>query len=347
MESLDESNNNNQVCTESFCMDNDDSKTIKCTKCKRAVHYLCTKLPMYQLRLFFTKNYRGYICINCVKVPDEFQETFKKQEENLIEQYKREVSACENIIKIQKENENKLINGIKKLHKQNKKEDQEKDLLKLMENKFEEFENKIKQALVKGSFQEGNKTTVNQGETNTNFAGIVKDSSKNHIFPEFRKILRDERIKEIEEEHQQDFRKTNFMVFGAVENKEVNGDGDFVQTLIKDVGVKANVKFVTRIGDRSAKRTRPIKVVLQSAHQRYLVIQGLINLKGNEVYEGISVTEDFTLFERSQIKEWSKKAQERNAKESDDSTFIWRVRGSPSRGLYLKRTEKKVAILSD
>ena len=131
------------------------------------------------------------------------------------------------------------------------------------------------------------------------------------------------------------------MVFGAVENKEVNGDGDFVQTLIKDVGVKANVKFVTRIGDRSAKRTRPIKVVLQSAHQRYLVIQGLINLKGNEVYEGISVTEDFTLFERSQIKEWSKKAQERNAKESDDSTFIWRVRGSPSRGLYLKRTEKR------
>ena len=50
-----------------------------------------------------------------------------------------------------------------------------------MENKFEEFENKIKQALVKGSFQERDKTTVNQGETNTNFAGIVKDSSKHHI----------------------------------------------------------------------------------------------------------------------------------------------------------------------
>ena len=88
-----------------------------------------------------------------------------------------------------------------------------------MENKFEEFENKIKQALVK----ERDKTTgFTVVDTNTSFAGIVKDSSKNHIFPEFRKILRDERIKEIEEEHQQDFRKTNFMVFGAVENKEVN-----------------------------------------------------------------------------------------------------------------------------
>ena len=90
-------------------------------------------------------------------------------------------------------------------------------MLKLMKNKFVDFENKIKQGLVKGSFQERDKTTVNQGETN--FSGIVKDSSKSHIFTEFRKILRDERIKEIEEERQQDLRKTNFMVFGAAENE--------------------------------------------------------------------------------------------------------------------------------
>ena len=83
MESLDESNNNNQVCTESFCIDDDDSRKIKCTKRKRAVHYLCTKLPMYPLRLFFTKNYRGYIFINCVKVPEEFQETLKKTRRKL------------------------------------------------------------------------------------------------------------------------------------------------------------------------------------------------------------------------------------------------------------------------
>ena len=75
------------------------------------------------------------------------------------------------------------------------------------------------------------------------------------------------------------------MIFDSAENKEVNGDGNFVRTIIKDVGVKAKyVKFVTRIGDRSIKRTRPIKVVLQSAHQRYLVIQSLINLKGKKVY---------------------------------------------------------------
>ena len=40
---------------------------------ERAVHFVCTKFPTYQLKLFYTKNYRGYICVNCVKVPDEFQ----------------------------------------------------------------------------------------------------------------------------------------------------------------------------------------------------------------------------------------------------------------------------------
>ena len=38
------------------------------------------------------------------------------------------------------------------------------------------------------------------------------------------------------------------MVFGAEESEKVNEV--FVQTLIMDVGVKANVKFVTRVGDQ-------------------------------------------------------------------------------------------------
>ena len=53
-----------------------------------------------------------------------------------------------------------------------------------MENKFEEFENKIKQALVKGSFQERDKTFVNQGKTNTQTLTVfIKDSSKTTSFP--------------------------------------------------------------------------------------------------------------------------------------------------------------------
>ena len=43
------------------------------------------------------------------------------------------------------------------------------------------------------------------------------------------------------------------------------------------------------------------------------------------MYEEISVTEDYTLSERSIIKEWAQKAKQRNAKEPSDSNIVWRV----------------------
>ena len=62
------------------------------------------------------------------------------------------------------------------------------------------------------------------------FAAAVKGQN---VLPNFRKILRDERINEKEEEHQQDRRQKNLMVFGASESKEVTEE--FIKDLIKDV----------------------------------------------------------------------------------------------------------------
>ena len=70
-----------------------------------------------RIKLFYTKNDRGYICDNCVKVPDEFQLLFNKREERFFQKCQREAEGCENIIKVQQENEEKLINGIKKLRR--------------------------------------------------------------------------------------------------------------------------------------------------------------------------------------------------------------------------------------
>ena len=53
------------------------------------------------------------------------------------------------------------------------------------------------------------------------------------------------------------------------------------------------------------------------------------------------MAEDHTLFKRSVIQNMSKKAKERNAQEPSGSVIIWRVRGSLSVGLYLKKTEAK------
>ena len=129
------------------------------------------------------------------------------------------------------------------------------------------------------------------------------------------------------------------MVFGASESKKVT-DEEFIKDLIKDVGVNAEVKFVTRIGNQT-KKLRPIKVTLGTAYERWLVMHSLKNLKGKTSYDGISVVEDFTLFERSMIQEWTKKVKAKNEKEPSDSKYVWKVRGSPSKGLYMKRIEKR------
>ena len=110
---------------------------------------LCAQICrcIYQLHLFFTKNYREFVCVNCIKVPKEFQDLFKKQGENMIDTYKREVGACENILMVQKDNESKLINGIKKMKEKEKNNIQRKDLIDLIEHKFKQLEGKLHDTL--------------------------------------------------------------------------------------------------------------------------------------------------------------------------------------------------------
>ena len=104
------------------------------------------------------------------------------------------------------------------------------------------------------------------------------------------------------------------MIFSVEENKETSDD-KFIEQLLNDVKVSAKVKFITRIGNQSNHK-HPIKVVLESTHQRWLIMHLLKNLRGNMSYNGISITKDFTIFERSMIQEWLKKAKEQNVKEA-------------------------------
>ena len=144
-----------------------------------------------------------------------------------------------------------LINGIKKLRSQKQKE----DVTKLIEEKFDQLEKRLTSNL------------CNQENITNALNSFVAAIKRQNVLPNFRKILRDERMNEKEEEHQQDRRQKNLMVFGASESKKVT-DEEFIKDLIKDVGVNAEVKFVTRIGNQT-KKSRPIKVVLGKAHERW------------------------------------------------------------------------------
>ena len=59
--------------------------------------------------------HRGFVYVICVQVSKECQEIFKKQVENMLDTYKREVDTFESIIMAQMDNESKLIHEIQNL----------------------------------------------------------------------------------------------------------------------------------------------------------------------------------------------------------------------------------------
>ena len=144
----------------------------------------------------------------------------------------------------------------------------QKDLVEMMELKFEEFEDKVKETIHDELKNHNLKTKVN----NRSFASVSNDRK---IVPELRKIIQDEKLR-VKEKREHILRKANLMVFSVSESGE---DEEFAKDLIEDVGVKAEVKYALRIGNKKADQVRPIKTVTGSSHQQNLIIQSLINLK--------------------------------------------------------------------
>ena len=65
------------VCSSTNCFDDEDQHKFECIRCKKLIHYRCTRLPTYQIAHFLTTNYRRYICINCTKVPEYVADAMK------------------------------------------------------------------------------------------------------------------------------------------------------------------------------------------------------------------------------------------------------------------------------
>ena len=63
------------------------------------------------------------------------------------------------------------------------------------------------------------------------------------------------------------------------------------------------------------------------------------NLKNEEdIYRRLSVRDDYTIEERDMIREWVKKAEEKNKAEN---TQAWKVRGNPKNGLRLEKITRR------
>ena len=165
---------------------------------------------------------------------------------------------------------------------------------------------------------------------------------------DFRSIVRAAKNEELAEEREIKLRSRNLILHGvpepcgnvSAENKKM--DEEYVVKFIDAVQVAVAFKSVSRIGrpDQEDKK-RPVKVIMNSEEGKMKVLDNLRNLKDNESFKRLSVTDDYPVAERYLLKEYSLKAKEMNDKESPDCKYAWRVRGTPKNELDVKRLMKR------
>ena len=313
-------------CSPSKCIIKENSTEndlLCCRKCKRQVHYCCSELPDYQIQLCLTFKARSFQCRNCVNISKNLSDRIDLNKETKIVELRKEIKACENIINAQDikiKTLPKEKDGTSKVVK-----DMMMNLEKSMDQRMSRLEKKIDDV-------------VGKPVEKTTYAQVAKkymdEQSK-----EIKNIIR----KGKEEDLWIKSTACNIIIHGVEEwmdDDEIGGmsDKDYVEKIVlKEMGLNFEIARIHRIGVLTKEREdnekyRPMKVQLKSEDDKIKVLKGLHKLKIDQ----IRITEDLSPSERQQVKEWWKKADEKNL-QNKDQTIRWKVRGSPRSGLYLKK----------
>ena len=69
-------------------------------------------------------------------------------------------------------------------------------------------------------------------------------------------------------------------------------------------------------------------------------------MKGKELYNRISITDDYTMSERKMVKDYVEMAKQQNKELGNEAKTIIIVRGTPKNGLYLKEVTKEKRVIT-
>ena len=221
------------------------------------------------------------------------------------------------------------------------------DIIQIIEKKLKEGFSEIKENVNQFMETKLNKipvTTVDNTPTDSATPTYASAVGK-HVSGNLRSIMMTTKNEEITEQNDKRRRAKNIMVFGRSENTgqrwQKEDDEAFAEQLLKDIEVGAiKAKEVSRIGtyDREDAKVRPLKITVETEEEQQKVMENIKNLKGKQDYKGISIKEDYTISERQLIREYVEQAKALNALEkAKKSTTVYKVRGTPKNGLFLKR----------
>ena len=219
--------------------------------------------------------------------------------------------------------------------------------------KFDQLGRSLEETLIREVRQNNNRIDekLQQVLQNKTYADQAKEATQNETnLPktniDLRVIMNEAKNEERVEERDKAQRLPNIILHGVKESETENNeeaklsDRNYVQKLFDALGVQTTYKVVVRLGKRDPGKKRPIKLVMNSEEEKNEIMINLRKLKDVDSFRGLSVTHDYTLAERQQIKEFSQQAKEKNENEPLDSKYCWRVRGDPKNGLTLKKLPK-------
>ena len=350
-DSLEESVSEDNVCTTDKCIDDKNKDRLICKSCNRYVHYLCSELPAYYIQRLINalkdnkkdKDGHRFICSNCVNVSKDLADKIP-----IRAALQRDIEHCENILKQNEVNTKEQEREFKKVHKEMKelkaklKKDPALHTVEYLESKFEDKLLSVGKEIKESILEEIKNILPDEKSMPKTYAGAAAKHTEDSI----KKIVVRARNEEIEQQNDKKRRATNIIIHGVAEptSKDTAQEEDqqFVNQLIEDLKVRVpilNIVKVTRIGKHADGKTRPLKIVMSEEKHKETVFNNLSNLKQYPRYKGVGLTDDFTFAERELLKDWANKAKSKNESETDESV-MWRVRGSPKNGLFLKKFPK-------
>ena len=332
-----------EKCSAITCTENGSDKMLKCSKCNQYIHYQCTRLPTYQLSLFLTKNYRNFQCEKCVVVPKSLQESHK---ETNFERFRTNEKILKETIKrlqAEMEEQEEKFNQAG-----NPDYDYNTNLERFIKNKLDLFKDSLLKEINDSNKQlkETLHTAVEKTKTYAETARSTNQEDAAIKVPkttdDFRNIMREAREEENAELQEQNRRNKNVIIHGVIEENEgaYESDEQFMADLYYTLDLIQDPKSYNRIG-KDRNRRRPIKLVFKNDIDKSSFMTSLYKLKNNTRFYGISITDDYTKKERETIKDFVNQAKTRNMQEDENSEFIWKARGNPKNGMFLKKVKKR------
>ena len=215
-----------------------------------------------------------------------------------------------------------------------------------MNNRLDKIESSIDQLITKklgDNLREFNQIGAKIDEVITNnnkktFAECVSGNVTDSLTAAFRANKNTEMVHNQEKEK----RAANLIIYGigeATDGKHLEHDQNFVASLLDTIGVAQPPKKVMRLGNKTDGKPRPVKLVMDSEDEKDSIMTRLGNLKNaDDIYRKVSIRDDYTLEETDMVREFVKKAE---AKNLEENTQEWKVRGTPKTGLRLVRITKR------